>query len=395
MSQTATARTPSPADSRLLGVGHGRGGLHRPTCIVATLLFSPCGIALQSAHRPLLHRVLPRLRGCPQAAHRRAPARPLRAGDHDGDAHTVLNPVSRGSSSKSTLTPRPITQRTLMKSSSRRAELSRKGWLRRQQPWRRFLPPMTLHSSCFRHMRPLSPSALKSKPLRLSSPCPDPILGACAPGPPSRGVLGCHGPGLGQGTCRPCHLPGGSHRQPFQPSDVQALPEPFAVFRRLSDPTIVARTLTVQLQYITDVAANMPADTHTTVSGIFRLAWRRSTHVPRHGHAAAHRVYVLAATSGCLPSHPPLPAIVPAVLPPGDAGSAIYLLARWKCECPLPRQKPSLRCIGTGSALGRLLAACIHSRVSPHLLSHSQAPQMRCLVQIRSQWLVPCPALSL
>ena len=34
----------------------------------------------------------------------------------------------------------------------------------------------------------------------------------------------------------------------FNPERLQALPELFAVFRRLSDPTIVARTLMVQLQ---------------------------------------------------------------------------------------------------------------------------------------------------
>ena len=39
-----------------------------------------------------------------------------------------------------------------------------------------------------------------------------------------------------------------------------------------------------------------------------------------------------------------------------------------------------------------LLAACTHSRASPHLLSHSQAPHIRCLVHIRLP--VVCPALS-
>ena len=37
----------------------------------------------------------------------------------------------------------------------------------------------------------------------------------------------------------------------FNPERLQALPEIFAVFRRLSDPTLVARTLIVQLQCIT------------------------------------------------------------------------------------------------------------------------------------------------
>ena len=33
-------------------------------------------------------------------------------------------------------------------------------------------------------------------------------------------------------------------------------------------------TLLAQINYIVDVAANMPADTHTTASRVFRLAWR-------------------------------------------------------------------------------------------------------------------------
>ena len=45
------------------------------------------------------------------------------------------------------------------------------------------------------------------------------------------------------------------HRQPVHPARLQALPELFVVFRRLSDLTIVARTLIVQLQYITDVSS--------------------------------------------------------------------------------------------------------------------------------------------
>ena len=85
--------------------------------------------------------------------------------------------------------------------------------------WTRSLLPMILRCSCYlMRMRPLSRSASKSKHSRPSSPS---ILGApagtCTPGPPSRRVLGGHGPGPGQGTCRPGHLPRGGHRQPVQP----------------------------------------------------------------------------------------------------------------------------------------------------------------------------------
>lgn len=103
-------------------------------------------------------------------------------------------------------------------------------------------------------------------------------------------------------------------------------PEQFAVFRQLSDPTTLARSL-VQLQYITDVAANMPADTHTTASGIFRLAWRGT----RTSHATAMRLrtvymYLPQPVAACLRAPPdttPVPTIVPAVLLPEDARSAI------------------------------------------------------------------------
>ena len=63
----------------------------------------------------------------------------------------------------------------------------------------------------------------------------------------------------------------------------------------------------------------------------------RRAHIPCHGVAAPHRVHVSATASGCLSSTPPdttppPAAIAPAVLPPGDTGTATYLLARWKCD---------------------------------------------------------------
>ena len=47
-----------------------------------------------------------------------------------------------------------------------------------------------------------------------------------------------------------------------------------ADYRSLGDPTVVTRALLAQINYIVDVAANMPDNTHTTGSGVFRLAWR-------------------------------------------------------------------------------------------------------------------------
>ena len=37
---------------------------------------------------------------------------------------------------------------------------------------------------------------------------------------------------------------------------------------------LLTRALLAQINYIVDVAAKMPPNTHTTASGVFRLAWR-------------------------------------------------------------------------------------------------------------------------
>ena len=47
-----------------------------------------------------------------------------------------------------------------------------------------------------------------------------------------------------------------------------------ADYRSLADPTVATRTLLAQINYIVDVTANMPPNTHTTANGVFRLAWR-------------------------------------------------------------------------------------------------------------------------
>ena len=53
----------------------------------------------------------------------------------------------------------------------------------------------------------------------------------------------------------------------FDPARLALLPDALADFRGLGDPALL-----VQINYIVDVAANMPANTHTTASGVFRLA---------------------------------------------------------------------------------------------------------------------------
>ena len=58
----------------------------------------------------------------------------------------------------------------------------------------------------------------------------------------------------------------------FDPARLELLPDAFADYRSLRDPTVVTRALLAQVNYIVDVAVNMPANTHTTASGVFRLA---------------------------------------------------------------------------------------------------------------------------
>ena len=60
----------------------------------------------------------------------------------------------------------------------------------------------------------------------------------------------------------------------FDHARLAALPDELAGFRQLVDPTVVTRALLAQLNYAADVAANMPSDTYTTGSGIFRFGWR-------------------------------------------------------------------------------------------------------------------------
>lgn len=58
----------------------------------------------------------------------------------------------------------------------------------------------------------------------------------------------------------------------FDSARLQVLPEALAECSSLVDPTIVARALMAQIKTVTDVADNMPTNTHTTASDFFRLA---------------------------------------------------------------------------------------------------------------------------
>ena len=69
-----------------------------------------------------------------------------------------------------------------------------------------------------------------------------------------------------------------------------------------------------------------------------------------------------------------VPAIVPAVLPPENPGSAIYLLARWKCECLFTPARGFPR-VGTESEPSSLLPA----PTAGSRCTFSRTPQMRCI----------------
>ena len=56
----------------------------------------------------------------------------------------------------------------------------------------------------------------------------------------------------------------------FDPARLALLPEALADYRSLGDSIAVTRALLAQI--IVDDAANMPDNTHTTASGVFRLA---------------------------------------------------------------------------------------------------------------------------
>ena len=60
----------------------------------------------------------------------------------------------------------------------------------------------------------------------------------------------------------------------FDPARLELLPDALADYRRLGDPNVVSRALLAQINYVVDVAANTPANIHTTASGVFRPAWR-------------------------------------------------------------------------------------------------------------------------
>ena len=175
------------------------------------------------------------------------------------------------------------------------------------------------------------------------------VLGACHIWSTSLAL--CSGAVRQLTSQRPLHLPSRRHADLatylatvlvglFDPARLKLLPEALADYRKLGDPNVVARALLVQINYIVDVAANMPANTHTTASGVFRLAWRvRQNSTTIVLHLRTVNMYL------------PQPSrIVPAQLACGHAAAnpvasgctspVAFVHARCKFECPLSLPGP-------------------------------------------------------
>ena len=120
-----------------------------------------------------------------------------------------------------------------------------------------------------------------------------------------------------------------------------------------------------QTQHVTDVSANMPPNTYTTASGVFRPAWRGA----RTSHAVVVRLptvcmYLPQPVTGCLRS--PLgttqPTLSPAAFPPTDSSPSAFLLA---VEMFAHSQIRQTRCLFPSSASCWNPSRCCHPHVLP------------------------------
>ena len=172
----------------------------------------------------------------------------------------------------------------------------------------------------------------------------------------------------------------------FDPARLELLPEALADYRNLGDPRVVTRALFAQINYIVDVAANMPANTHTTASGVF-IAWRgqqKSTMIALRLRAV--NTYLPQPVASCLRSPPAgtePPTLSRVAFPPATS-PVDFVHARWKFEYPLSLPGPFVEWYMSRLRFGpRLMAVCAHCRISAQLLEHAQIPELRAVVQIR------------
>ena len=83
----------------------------------------------------------------------------------------------------------------------------------------------------------------------------------------------------------------------FDPARLELLPEALADYRSLGDPNVVTRALLAQINYIGDVAANMPANTHHGQWGL-PPSLARATEIHHDCAPLAHSEYVPPSASG-------------------------------------------------------------------------------------------------
>ena len=191
------------------------------------------------------------------------------------------------------------------------------------------------------------------------------------------------------------HLPSRKHMLTWPPTwpssypaRLELLPEALADYRSLGDPNVVTRALLAQINYIVDVAANMPANTHTTASGVFRLAWRgrqKSTTIVVRLRTV--NTYLPQTVASCLRSPPAgtqPPTLSPVAFPPAAPSPVDFVHVRWKFEYPLSLPGPFVEWYMSRLRFGpRLMAVCAQCRISAQLLEHAQIPELRAVVQVR------------
>ena len=126
------------------------------------------------------------------------------------------------------------------------------------------------------------------------------------------------------------------------------------------------RALLAQINYIVDVAANMPANTHTTASEVFRLAWRgrqKSTTIVLRLRTV--NMYLPQPVASCLRSPPAgtQPPALSAVAFPAAAPSPVdFVHARWKFEYPLSLPGPFVQVRAAGWGPGVLASDGLAAR---------------------------------
>ena len=139
--------------------------------------------------------------------------------------------------------------------------------------------------------------------------------------------------------------------------------------------------------YTADVAANMPPQTYTTGSGIFRFAWQARQNSTTIVRLRTVYMYLLQPIASCLRSPPEdtkPPFLAPVTFPAAAPCPLHYIHARWKFTSPFTPSSSFLEWYMARLRFGpRLMAVCAHLRISPQLLEHTQILEPRAIAQVR------------